>query len=186
MSARTPLAAALGALALLARPPAEAATALGPPPLPLPEGRLMLLAGNAHATNFVALDQSARTGAVADAWIYTASAHPIALPPHKDDPPRIVVQTFQHLRIDCAARRTRRLRVTGYDAAGEALLTLRPDAEARWIDAFSTEHFAAKTLCDGARLPGAYVVVGHDTALKTARVLFARQADRDQRQLRRR
>ena len=143
----------------------------------------MLLAGNAHATNFVALDQSARTGGVADAWIYTASAHPVALPPHKDDPPRIVVQTFQHLRIDCATRRTRRLRVTGYDAAGEALLTLRPDAEARWIDAFTTEHFAAKTLCEGARLPGAYVVVGHDTALKTARVLFARQADRDQRQL---
>ncbi len=176
---------ALLAQALLTLAPAHAATALGPPPLPLPEGRLMLLAGNAHATNFVALDQSVRSGAVAEAWIYTVSAHPITLASHKDDPPRIVVQNFQHLRIDCATHRTRRLRVTGYDEAGEPLLTLRPDAEARWIDAFTTEHFAAKTLCDGVRLPGAYVVVGHDTALKTARVLFARQADRDGRQVRR-
>src|SRR5438045_1151826 len=80
----------------------------GGPAAPLPTGRLLLIGGNLQALNYIALDQSAKRGSVADVWMFRVFAQPVA--------GTGAVESFRHFEIDCAGRSFTELSEDAYDA----------------------------------------------------------------------
>ena len=142
-----------------------------PPIPPLPEGRLLLFAGNGFGANFLALDQTSKSGSEVDAWVFTVPAQPYNLMGHNPD--RRVAQYLRHLTFDCARRGTYvELSEDAFNEAGQRVVWL-PAESPQPIEPRSTEDFLAKVMCDGQNPPDSNIVIGHSAAVRVAHLILS-------------
>lgn len=133
----------------------------------LPEGRLVMVSGDQRGVQFLILDQSSRTGNLADVWLFQV------IEPAARIGERQVSQTVSRQTLDCAKRTHATVAVAGFDAVGELTAWL-PATPAQPIAPLSAQDFSARMVCDGAR-PGANAeagIIGHAAAVKRARALL--------------
>lgn len=131
-----------------------------------PEGNLMVVSGGQGSVVFITTDQTVRNGDIADVLVLDIFDPGLPVGASR------VVESVVRRRLDCAARTYQDLGTSGYDDAGNVVLTM-PREPARPIPAGSGYDFLARVACDGAEPPQKMLAVGHAAALKLGRELLA-------------
>ena len=131
-----------------------------------PEGNLMVVAGGASNLVFIATDETARKGDIADVLVLDVFDPGMAVGQQR------IVESVVRRRLDCVARTYQDLATSAYDDAGKIVLTM-PETPPSPIPAGSGYDFLARVACDGAEPPQKMVATGHVAALKLGRELLA-------------
>lgn len=129
-------------------------------PVPLPEGRMLLIGGTGLATHFIALDQVRRSGRSVEGVLFTIFDPPL------DIGGKSATHSANLTRFDCERRLSTEIGASAYDVAGAELLVM-PAGEPQPLSGVNAR--AAQSLCGGMAGQPGYIVQGRNGAERIAR-----------------
>jgi hypothetical protein len=140
-----------------------------PPLTPLPNGRLLLFSGNNSGASFIALDQTSKSGKLADVWTLSVAQVPNCLA-GKGRPDGCVTEFTSRYAVDCSRLQSITLVSSeGFNSAGKRIVWL-PRQPSKAVEASSLEDHVIAVMCLGVGPPPGRgtVVVGNDAAVRVA------------------